>query len=78
MRDCGNSTAGVGAEDKNVFWASAGPYQDEGYVSGGVSDYHKNNTKSDTRMIRILDVSDTYAYLIHIGYAIHSFSEVSV
>ena len=42
------------------YWA-AGPYRDAGYVSGGVSDFNENNTKSDTRRIRIRirHVSDT-------------------
>ena len=83
LSPCGTATAGMrlqacGTEVVSVGFYWAGPYRDAGYVSGGVSDFNENNTKSDTRRIRILGVSDTYPYLIRIGYAIRVFSEVSV
>ena len=88
VRDCGNGTecdcgrAGLrlacGTEVGSVGFYWAGPYRDAGYVSGGVSDFNENNTKSDTRRIRILGISDTYPYQIRIRYAIRVFSEVSV
>ena len=83
LSPCGTATAGMrlqacGTEVVSVGFYWAGPYRDAGYVSGGVSDFNENNTKSDTRMIRILGVSDTYPYPIRIGYAIRGFSEVSV
>jgi len=90
LSPCGTATATAGVrlracgEVVSVGFYWAGPYRDARYVSGGVSDFSENNTKSDTRRIRILGVSDTYPYLypipypIRIGYAIRGFSEVSV
>ena len=77
LSPCGTATAGmrlracgtevVSVESVGFYWA--GPYRDARYVSSGVSDFNENNTKSDTRRIRILGVSDTYPYPIRIGYA---------
>jgi len=78
--DCGRAglRLACGTEVGSVGFYWAGPYRDAGYVSGGVSDLNENNTKSDTRRIRILGVSDTYPYPIRIGYAIRAFLDVSV
>jgi hypothetical protein len=56
----------------------AGPYRQARYVSDGVSNICENNKKSDTPRIRIQGVSDTYPYLIRIGYAIRGFRDVSM
>jgi len=56
----------------------AGPYRQAIYVSDGVSNICENNKKSDTLRIRIQGVLDTYPYMIHIGYVIRGFRDVSV
>jgi hypothetical protein len=83
-RDVRDEVRATGTEE---YWAVVGlgrihrrryAYRHADTYQQNVSEFCKNNKKSDTPRIRIGRVSDTYPYPKRIGHAIRLFPEVSV